>query len=168
MILRLRAAFSALTSDRVRRVIIAGRRAGALSRVLGSSGPRVLGSSGRERWSLRRRRPWRPRASAGPAVAGFAAPDRVRRPAMASSRRRSVLGSATRSGLDNEASGSRCAGRRRGERSQPRPRWRRWSWSGRLARPVSLAQRMRSPGRGGGAAVSGRADAGRRCWWRSR
>jgi hypothetical protein len=36
VILRLRAAFSALTSDRVRRVIIAGRRAGALSRVVGA------------------------------------------------------------------------------------------------------------------------------------
>jgi hypothetical protein len=131
VILRLRAAFSALTSDRVRRVIIAGRRAGALSRVVGARAVLLAGvGEGAQRAT----------AAATVAAQGqrrssrswVRRPDRVRRPAMASSRRRSVLGSATRSGLDNEASGSRCAGRRRGERSQPRPRWRRWSWSGRF------------------------------------
>jgi hypothetical protein len=102
VILRLRAAFSALTSDRVRRVIIAGRRAGALSRAVGARAVLLAGvAEGAQRAT----------AAATVAAQGqrrssrswVRRPDRVRRPAMASSRRRSVLGSATRSGLDNES-----------------------------------------------------------------
>jgi hypothetical protein len=89
VILRLRAAFSALTSDRVRRVIIAGRRAGALSRAVGARAVLLAGvGEGAQRAT----------AAATVAAQGqrrssrswVRRPDRVRRPAMASSRRRSV------------------------------------------------------------------------------
>ena len=73
MILRLRAAFSALTGDRVRGVIIADCRTGALLRVVGA---RAVLSAGVGEGAQRRYGGGdrgSPRTSAGPAVAGFAA-----------------------------------------------------------------------------------------------
>jgi hypothetical protein len=146
VILRLRAAFSALTGDRVRGVIIAGCRAGALLRVLGA---RAVLSAGVGEGAQR--------ATAAVTVAAqgqrrssrswVRRPDRVRRPAMASSRRRSVLGSATRSGPDNDSVWVEVSRSQARRTMASQTALDAAAWSGRLARPMSLTQRMRSSAR---------------------
>jgi hypothetical protein len=92
-------------------------------------------------------------------------PDRVRRPAMASSRRRSVLGSATRSGPDNGVGVQ--VSRVVGEENDGQPdRVRCRVVKRQVGRPVSLAQRMRSSALARRRCRSFvRAVARRWCWW---
>jgi hypothetical protein len=148
VILRLRAAFSALTGDPVRGVFIVGCRAGALLGVLASGQGRCCQPG------------WGKARSVATAAATVAAqgqrrssrswvrrPDRVRRPAMASSRRRSVLGSATRSGPDNDSVWVEVSRSQARRTMASQTALDAAAWSGRLARPMSLTQRMRSSAR---------------------